>query len=196
EIRHKLNNIKMNPIYYDENIALSKQERDIVSNVQDISNEQYMISSGKDMILSSVGNSNYTGTGTSAESTVSSLMKHSPRQILSMSRQSTQLLENSIQQPNEDDNEFTSLKRSDNQQQNTGGPARTVLKRRGVKAEEWIERPTAEDIFEDIEQYFPNHDVDMPIVDALKEGKLSRRSMTKPNMASKRNLPETSFGRL
>ncbi|CAG8602379.1 6925_t:CDS:2, partial [Racocetra fulgida] len=50
---------------------------------------------------------------------------------------------------------------------NTGGLARTVSKRRGVKVEEsWIERPTAEDIFEDIEQYFPNHDVDMPIVDA------------------------------
>ncbi|CAG8485693.1 21175_t:CDS:10 [Cetraspora pellucida] len=97
EIRHKLNNIKMNPIYYDQNIFPSEQELEqaIVPNVQDISNEQYMISSGKDMILSNVGNSNYTGTGTSAQSTVS-FMKHRLQP------------ENLIQQPTEDGNEFTS----------------------------------------------------------------------------------------
>ncbi|CAG8485635.1 21172_t:CDS:10, partial [Cetraspora pellucida] len=98
EIRHKLNNIKINPIYYDENIVLNEQEqeRDIVSNMQDISNERYMISSGKDMILSSVGNSNYTETGTSVQSTVSSFTKHRPPP------------ESWIQQPTEDGNEFTS----------------------------------------------------------------------------------------
>ncbi|CAG8462463.1 11503_t:CDS:10 [Dentiscutata heterogama] len=94
----------MNPIHYDENIVLNEQEQeqDIVPNVQDISNEQYMISSGKDMILSSVGNSNYTGTGTSAQSTVSSFMKHRP------------LPERWIQQHTEDGNEFTSGNKQEN----------------------------------------------------------------------------------
>ncbi|CAG8632694.1 23894_t:CDS:10, partial [Cetraspora pellucida] len=72
-------------------------------------------------------------------------------------------------EPNNKVNKVQSITSQSQQlkKRHTGGLARTVSKRRGVKAEEsWIERPTAEDIFEDIEQYFPNHDVDMPIVDA------------------------------
>ncbi|CAG8599144.1 15326_t:CDS:2, partial [Racocetra fulgida] len=71
-----------------------EQEQYIIPNEQDVSNEQYMISSGNDMFLSDVGNSNYTGTGVSTKSTVSSFMKH------------RQLPENWIQQTSEADNTY------------------------------------------------------------------------------------------
>ncbi|CAG8562205.1 16907_t:CDS:10 [Funneliformis mosseae] len=45
------------------------------------------------------------------------------------------------------------------------GLARTVSMRRGVD-ESWVVRPTAEDLFEHLEQYFPDHDLDKPIIDA------------------------------
>ncbi|GBB91663.1 hypothetical protein RclHR1_19000001 [Rhizophagus clarus] len=50
-------------------------------------------------------------------------------------------------------------------QKSKNGLARTVSLRRGV-TESWIVRPTAEDLFEQLEQYFPGHDLDKPIVDA------------------------------
>ncbi|RHZ76496.1 hypothetical protein Glove_197g47 [Diversispora epigaea] len=73
----------------------------------------------------------------------------------------------------------------------TGGLARTVSKRRGVKVEEsWVERPTAEDVFENIEQYFPDHDIDMPIVGAhgnntVPENEDSTQVAPSPNVAEK-----------
>ncbi|CAI2183766.1 723_t:CDS:10 [Funneliformis geosporum] len=47
----------------------------------------------------------------------------------------------------------------------SSGLARTVSMRRGVD-ESWVVRPTAEDLFEHLEQYFPGHDLDKPIIDA------------------------------
>ncbi|RIB01269.1 kinase-like domain-containing protein [Gigaspora rosea] len=71
-------------------------------------------------------------------------------------------VENIISQSRESSNRSPQLKK-----RNPTKLARTVSKRRGVKPEEsWIERPSTDDVFEDIEQYFPHHNVDMPIVDA------------------------------
>ncbi|CAG8785688.1 18382_t:CDS:1, partial [Racocetra persica] len=64
----------MEPIYFDENIVPSEQ--DVIPNEQDILTEQYMISSEKDMTLSGVGNSIYTGTDVSAQSNMNPFMKH------------------------------------------------------------------------------------------------------------------------
>ncbi|CAG8517163.1 10280_t:CDS:10 [Diversispora eburnea] len=78
------------------------------------------------------------------------------------------------------------------QKRSTGGLARTVSKRRGVKVEEsWVERPTAEDVFDNIEQYFPDHDIDMPIVGAqgnmntVSENEDSTQATPSPNVAEK-----------
>ncbi|KAF0466654.1 Pkinase-domain-containing protein [Gigaspora margarita] len=70
--------------------------------------------------------------------------------------------QNIISQSRESSNRSPQFKK-----RNPSKLARTVSKRRGVKPEEsWIERPSTDDVFEDIEQYFPHHNVDMPIVDA------------------------------
>ncbi|CAG8443416.1 17155_t:CDS:10, partial [Dentiscutata heterogama] len=72
-------------------------------------------------------------------------------------------VQNIISQSGESSNHSSQPKK----RTNVGRLARHVSKRRGVKPEDsWIERPTAEDVFEDLEQYFPHHNLDMPIVEA------------------------------
>ncbi|CAG8597089.1 17599_t:CDS:10, partial [Acaulospora morrowiae] len=74
------------------------------------------------------------------------------------------------------ENPDQSIKRIDAKSKNSKFPTRlreskslkrAVSQRKGEKMEEsWIERPNAEDINEDLEQYFPGHDLDMPIAEA------------------------------
>ncbi|CAG8656632.1 189_t:CDS:10, partial [Rhizophagus irregularis] len=61
------------------------------------------------------------------------------------------------------------------------GLARTVSLRRGV-TESWVVRPTAEDLFEQLEQYFPGHDLDKPIVDSVQQPNINEESPSAPTV--------------
>ncbi|RIA83200.1 hypothetical protein C1645_473403 [Glomus cerebriforme] len=78
-------------------------------------------------------------------------------------------------------------------QRGPSGLARTVSLRRGVK-ESWVVRPTAEDLFEQLEQYFPGHDLDKPIVDA--NGSSVQQSNNNEESQSVPTVPEKPGGKI
>jgi hypothetical protein len=89
--------------------------------------------------------------------------------------------------------EIQSNNKSSPTQKPKNGLARTVSLRRGV-TESWVVRPTAEDLFEQLEQYFPGHDLDKPIVDANGGSVQQPSSNEEPH--STPTIPEKTGGKI